>query len=63
MTPEEGQEYLMETVPLPRKGETAQCTLCSSEPSSGFYTGCMVRDGWASEWECDGEGNLTRKVK
>jgi hypothetical protein len=40
--------------------EKAFCTLCAAEPSSGFYTGCMVKDGHAPEWECDG-GKLTRK--
>lgn len=42
----------------------ATCTLCSKEPSPGFYTGCMIRDGQVadSEWDCDGQGNLTRKV-
>lgn len=37
-----------------------QCTLCASDDSPGFYTGCMVKDGHAPEWECDGKGNLTR---
>ncbi len=41
--------------------EPARCTLCSSETSSGFYTGCMVKDGHAPEWDCDGKGNLTRR--
>ena len=40
--------------------ETAYCTLCSSRPSSGFYTGCMVKDGHVKEWNCDGEGHLWR---
>lgn len=38
-----------------------KCTLCSSEPCDGFYTGCMVKDGHAPEWDCDGKGNLTRR--
>lgn len=37
------------------------CTLCAAEESPGFYTGCMVRDGHAPEWDCDGQGNLTRR--
>lgn len=42
--------------------EHAQCTLCTSEPSPGFYTGCMIKDGFSknSGWNCDGHGNLTR---
>lgn len=39
------------------------CTLCSSVPSSGFYTGCMVQDGHAPEWNCDGHGKLTRNLR
>lgn len=35
------------------------CTLCASVDSPGFYTGCMVKDGHAPEWQCDGMGNLT----
>lgn len=44
--------------------ETADCTLCASEPCDGFYPGCMVRDGHCekSGWSCDGEGLLTRPV-
>lgn len=41
--------------------ETAHCTLCAAVESPGFYTGCMVRDGHAPDWDCDGKGNLTRK--
>lgn len=37
------------------------CTLCAAEESPGFYTGCMVRDGHAPEWDCDGQGNLSRR--
>lgn len=45
-----------------RQTERAQCTLCASEPSPGFYTGCMIQDGAAKQtgWNCDGKGNLTR---
>lgn len=39
----------------------APCTICAAEESPGFYTGCMVKDGHASEWDCDGKGNLRRK--
>lgn len=42
--------------------EAVPCTLCSAEPSSGFYTGCMVKDGHAPEWLCDGKGNLRRRT-
>lgn len=35
------------------------CTLCASNDSPGFYTGCIVKDGHAPEWRCDGNGNLT----
>jgi hypothetical protein len=38
---------------------TADCTLCSAEESAGFYTGCMVADGHAPEWQCD-NGKLTK---
>lgn len=55
------------TTPLPEPEcdcgtETAKCTLCSKVESSGFYTGCMVKDGEDrnSGWECDGNGNLNR---
>ncbi|ARQ95248.1 hypothetical protein [Bradyrhizobium phage BDU-MI-1] len=41
--------------------ETVPCTLCAAVESPGFYTGCMVRDGHAPEWDCDGKGNLTKK--
>lgn len=37
------------------------CTLCAAEESPGFYTGCMVRDGHAPEWDCDGQGNPSRR--
>lgn len=39
------------------------CTLCAPTETSGFYTGCMIRDGACpgTEWVCDGEGHLTRK--
>lgn len=40
--------------------ETVQCTLCAKEESPGFYTGCMVKDGHAPDWDCD-NGNLTRR--
>ena len=40
--------------------ETAKCTLCAREESPGLYTGCMVKDGHAPDWDCD-NGNLTRK--
>lgn len=43
--------------------ETVQCTLCAKEESPGFYSGCMVKDGHAPEWSCDGNGNLTKKGK
>lgn len=41
---------------------TATRTLCAKDPSSGFYAGCMIRDGACSNsgWECDGQGNLTK---
>lgn len=40
---------------------TAQCTICAAEPSSGFYTGCLIADGHGDgKWLCDGKGNLTR---
>src|SRR6185369_8427312 len=41
--------------------EQVKCTLCAAVESPGFYTGCMVKDGHAPEWDCDGKGNLTRK--
>lgn len=41
--------------------ETVPCTICAAEESPGFYTGCMVKDGHAPEWDCDGKGNLRRK--
>jgi hypothetical protein len=25
------------------------------------YTGCMVRDGHVSDWDSDGQGNLTKR--
>ena len=42
--------------------ETATCNLCSKDPASGFYTGCMIKDGACrnSGWECDERGNLTK---
>lgn len=41
--------------------ETAICTICSSEPSPGFYAGCLIADGHGDgRWLCDGKGNLTR---
>jgi hypothetical protein len=42
--------------------ETVQCTLCAKEESPGFYTGCMVKDGHAPDWDCN-NGNLTKKEK
>lgn len=43
--------------------EQAKCTLCAGLPSSGFYTGCMFKDGHdCNGWQCDGSGNLTRKT-
>lgn len=41
--------------------DTAKCTLCAKEDSPGFYTGCMINDGFGhtSDWRCDGQGNLT----
>ena len=39
--------------------EYADCTLCSAVPSSGFYTGCMVKDGNAAGWSCK-QGKLVR---
>jgi hypothetical protein len=46
------------------KQEKAKCTLCSPVESSGFYTGCMIQDRNCrhTEWNCDGNGNLTRKT-
>jgi hypothetical protein len=43
--------------------ETAICTLCAGVESPGFYTGCMVRDGHITDWQCDGNGNLSRPVR
>lgn len=42
--------------------EHSKCTLCASSESSGFYTGCMIKDGHCkdSNWTCDGDGNLFR---
>ena len=41
--------------------ETDKCTLCSSKPAEGCYTGCLVKDlGPLDGWNCDGKGNLTR---
>jgi hypothetical protein len=40
---------------------TETCMLCADDDSPGFYQGCMVRDGHAPEWDCDGKGNLTRR--
>lgn len=42
--------------------ETAICTLCAKIESSGFYTGCLIKDGHdCNGWQCDGNGNLTRE--
>ncbi|MCP1932185.1 hypothetical protein [Bradyrhizobium elkanii] len=41
---------------------TAKCTLCAKVESPGFYTGCMVKDGHVTDWNCDGNGNLTWKL-
>lgn len=40
--------------------ETATCTLCAGQESPGFYTGCLVKDGHVTDWQCDGNGNLSR---
>lgn len=44
------------------KPETAVCTLCAATESTGFYTGCMIKDGNCKDsgWDCDGKGQLTR---
>lgn len=40
--------------------ETAACGLCAGQESPGFYTGCLVKDGHITDWQCDGNGNLSR---
>lgn len=42
--------------------ERATCTLCAKVESQGFYTGCMIRDGYCTDsgWSCDGDGHLAR---
>ena len=42
--------------------ERALCTLCAKLESPGFYTGCMIEDGYdGNGWCCDGNGNLTHE--
>jgi hypothetical protein len=43
--------------------EHGACTICTAEPSPGFYTGCVLRDQAEqvkSDWTCDGKGRLLR---
>lgn len=42
--------------------QKGHCMLCTTDETSGFYLGCMVRDGHCQEtgWTCDGKGNLSR---
>ena len=43
--------------------ERAMCTICATVESPHFYHGCAVRDGYITDWQCDGEGHLTRFIK